>query len=466
MDLKNINSLTLLGAKRVYFIGIGGIGMSAIARMFKLEGKEVTGSDCSKSLVTEELEKLGIKIFYEQTAENITPDLDLVIYTIAIPEDNPELRKERELGLECKTYPEMLGVISADKYTIAVAGTHGKTTTTAMIAEMMVGAGLDPTVIVGSLLKLEASPRAKAGTNFIAGKSNTVRLNGRSVGYLVVEACEYRRSFLNIYPKIAVITNIDNDHLDYYKDLADIQSAFAEFVSRLPSGGYLVCDIGNSLLASAIELARKKGVQIIDYSQLGGLASKLDLQVPGEHNIENAKGALAVGEILKISPSTMLGALNKFNGTWRRFEDKGKTATGALVYDDYAHHPTEVSATIQAAREFMAEKNLVGRLIVAFQPHLYSRTKLLKDDFAKVLAQADEIILAPIYAAREPVDLTINSKILADLIKQKNSNVFSLPSLDQVVEKLKKDNKYGDLIITMGAGDIGIVGEKLVELKA
>ncbi len=459
MDLNDINPSVLLGARKVHFIGIGGIGMSAIARMLlrqaqdKLPGEMiVTGSDRASSLVTEELEKLGVKIFYDQKAENITSDINLVIYTIAIPDDNPELKKVRGLGIKCLTYPEMLGVISADKYTIAVAGTHGKTTTTAMIAQMMTEAGLDPTVIVGSLLK--------SGTNFIAGQSN----------YLVVEACEYRRSFLNIHPKIAVITNIDNDHLDYYKDLADIQSAFTEFTRRLPNDGYLVCNTDDPLLAPIIEVAKNVGAQIINYDAPTGekIKSKdgeqeLGLQVPGEHNIKNAQCALAVGNVLGINPSTSIRALNKFNGTWRRFEYKGQTSLGALVYDDYAHHPTEVEATIQAARDFMKKKNLVGRLIIAFQPHLYSRTKLLKDDFVCALAKADEIILVPIYAAREPADSTISSEILADLIKQKNSQTFSLASLDQLVIKLKQDSQTSDLIITMGAGDIGTIGEKLVE---
>jgi len=438
--------------RKVHFIGVGGIGMSAIARMIIGEGKEVTGSDRASSLVTEELEKLGAKIAYEQKAENISADIDLIIYTIAIPEDNSELKRARELRIKCLTYPEMLGVISADKYTIAVAGTHGKTTTTAMISKVMIEAGLDPTVIVGSILKDQHS-------NFIAGQSD----------YLVVEACEYRRSFLNIHPKIIVITNIDNDHLDYYKDLADIQNVFAEFASRLPSDGYLICDTNDPLLAPAIEAAKKvglpgQGAQIIDYESLRGLTFQLKLQMPGEHNVKNALAAWAVAQALKIS-SSAIGALNKFSGAWRRFEFKGKTKNGALVYDDYAHHPTEIKATIQASREFMKQKNLNGKLIIAFQPHLYSRTKFLKDDFAHVLAQADEIILAPIYAAREPIDPAINSDILADLIKLKNPRVFSLFNLDQVAEQIKKDSQSNDLIITMGAGDISKVGEKLVELK-
>ncbi|MCX6712119.1 MAG: UDP-N-acetylmuramate--L-alanine ligase [Candidatus Vogelbacteria bacterium] len=441
IDLKNI--------RKVYFIGIGGIGMSAIARMLVLHSfseagsVQVTGSDRASSLVTEELEKLGIKIFYEQKAENITPDVDLVIYTIAITEDNPELKKARELGIKCLTYPEMLGVISDGKFTIAVAGTHGKTTTTAMIAEVMIEAGLDPTVIVGSLLKpknarpsLAKTPRLglkfpeteSRGSNFIAGKSK----------YLIVEACEYRRSFLNLHPTLAVVTNIDNDHLDYYKDLADIKNAFDQFLAQSEN-------------------------KIVDYQKY--LAKVPELLVPGEHNRLNAAATLAVADFLNIEEEVARRALAKFTGTWRRFEFKGKTKNGAIVYDDYAHHPTEISASLAGAREFMKKRNLAGRLIVAFQPHLYSRTKLLKDDFASALAGADEIILAPIYAAREPNDPEISSDILADLIKTQNTNVSSPPNLEEVKNYVIKNSKEGDLVITMGAGDIGTVGDKLVESR-
>lgn len=403
--------------KKIYFIGIGGIGMSAIARMLLGEGKEVYGSDRSESLVTDELVKLGAKIVYEQKAENITPDIDLVIYTIAIPEDSPELKKARELGIECKTYPEMLGLISADKFTIAVAGTHGKTTTTAMIAEIMIEAGLDPTVIVGSLLK--------SGTNFIAGKSK----------YLVVEACEYRRSFLNLHPTLAVVTNIDSDHLDYYKDLADIKNAFDQFLAQSEN-------------------------KIIDYQKY--LSKVPDLLVPGEHNRLDAAAALAVADFLHIDEAVAQKALAKFTGTWRRFEYKGQIKKGALVYDDYAHHPTEISASLQGAREFMKKKGLEGRLIVAFQPHLYSRTKLLKGDFAESLSKADEVILAPIYAAREPNDPEINSDLLADLTRDKNPNVVSLKSLGEITDYLIGRGQVGDLIVVMGAGDISQIAQNLV----
>ncbi|OJI09302.1 MAG: UDP-N-acetylmuramate--L-alanine ligase [Candidatus Vogelbacteria bacterium CG10_big_fil_rev_8_21_14_0_10_49_38] len=470
--------INLQTIKKAHFIGIGGIGVSAIARMFiprsfseeglgsksSSEGGsvQVSGSDRSPSPITAGLEQLGVKIFYEQKAENITADLDLVVYTIAIPKDHPELARARELGITCLSYPEVLGLISADKFTIAVAGTHGKTTTTAMIAEMMIAADLDPTVIVGSLMMPmhpEDSPLGAAQgeslghTNFIAGRSD----------YLVVEACEYRRSFLNINPKIIVITNIDADHLDYYKDLNEIQNAFAEFAGRLPADGYLICDSSDLLLQPAIASAEKNGAKVIDYRQIK--IDDLALQVPGAHNLKNAQVALAVGEILKVDQTKMFEALNDFKGTWRRFEFKGQTKTGALVYDDYAHHPTEIVATIQGARELMVKNNLTGRLLVAFQPHLYSRTKLLKTDFATALSLADQIFLLPIYAAREPLDPEISSEILAAAIKLKNPKVKVLSGLTEAPKSLVAQTGPGDLVLVMGAGDVVTVSERLVEFR-
>ncbi len=423
--------------------------MSALARMFLGEGKQVSGSDRASSFVTEELEKLGVKIFYQQVAENIAPDIDLVVYTIAIPDDNPELVTAHTKGITCLTYPQALGLISAEKYTIAIAGTHGKTTTTAMVAEMMLAADLSPTVVVGSLLKSKSVDDAfSGGTNFIAGNSE----------YLVVEACEYQRSFLNLSPKIAVITNIDNDHLDYYKDLVDIQSAFAEFASKVPADGFVICDKNDPRLKPVLAQAK---ATIIDYKKYFEKISAFGLTVPGRHNLLNASAVLAVGETLQIDEKVAIEALRDFAGTWRRFEFKGEMETGALVYDDYAHHPTELEATLSGAREFMAEREMTGKLIAVFQPHLYSRTKILKEDFADKLALADEIILAPIYAAREPADPTISSEILAGAIAVKNPNVRALTSFVEIAEALKTETGEGDLIMTIGAGDIYKVGEEM-----
>ena len=423
--------------------------MSALARMFLGEGKQVSGSDRAPSLVTEGLEKLGAKIFYEQEAENIAADVDLIVYTIAIPADNSELLAARAKGIDCLTYPQALGLISAEKYTIAVAGTHGKTTTTAMIAEMMIAASLSPTVVVGSLLKQKNTESSfPGGTNFIAGDSK----------YLVVEACEYQRSFLNLSPRIAVITNIDNDHLDYYKDFTDIQSAFAEFISKVPDDGFVVCDKKD--LRLELVLGQTKAT-VVDYKNFLERISSSGLTVPGHHNLLNASAALAVGEILQISEGTSLKALLGFSGVWRRFELKGEMETGALVYDDYAHHPTEIEAALAGAREFMSNRQMTGKLFAVFQPHLYSRTKILKEDFATKLALADEIIMAPIYAAREPADPTISSEILAEAIARKNRNVRVLRDFAEIAEALRTDTEEGDLIMTIGAGDIYKVGEGL-----
>ena len=416
--------------------------MSAIARMMLGEGKEVFGSDRASSLVTTELEKLGATIFYGHRAENLEDDIDLVIYTIAISEDNPELKKARGLGIDCLTYPEALGLLSKDKFTIAVAGTHGKTTTTAMIAKIMIDAGLGPTVIVGSLLKEQDS-------NFIAGQSE----------FLVVEACEYRRSFLNLLPQIGVITNIDSDHLDYYKDLDDIKSAFAEFASKISADGYLICDTGDEALASVIKSTEAK---ILNYSDFPRVS---DQKAPGEHNIKNAQAALAVASILKLDEKNAQSSLRNFVGTWRRFDYKGETFAGAKIFDDYAHHPTEVAAAIAGARSYMKNGNLSGRLIVVFQPHLYSRTKILAEDFARALSSADDIIMTPIYAAREKPDPQINSELLVEAINKNGGSARYFENFDLVIGYLSDNSKPDDLIIAMGAGDIYQVAKNLTTAK-
>ncbi|MFA6272879.1 MAG: UDP-N-acetylmuramate--L-alanine ligase [Candidatus Paceibacterota bacterium] len=432
--MKEIN---LKKIKQPYFIGIGGIGISAIARMLILDGKKVSGSDVAKSKVTTELQKLRAKIFIGQNAKNIPQDCDLVIYTIAVTPDNPEFAESKKRGIPMLSYPEALGLISKNKYTIAVAGTHGKTTTTAMIAKIMIDAKSDPTVIVGSFLKDSKS-------NFIAGKSQ----------YLVVEACEYRRSFLNIHPTIVVITNIDNDHLDYYKDIKDIIFAFSEFVGKVPKNGFVVTNVKDKNIKPVI---KNLVCGIIDYKKnppAGGL------KVPGAHNKENAATALAVAEILGIDKKSAIKSLENFGGTWRRFEYKGKTAGGALVYDDYAHHPTEIKATLAGARELYPKQ----RIVVAFQPHLYSRTKILLNDFAHAFKDADEIILAPIYAAREPFDSKISSEILAEKIKKLTSKkVSTFPDFQNIENYLRQSLKSGDILITMGAGEQNKIAEDLLK---
>lgn len=414
--------------KTVHFIGIGGIGTSAIARMFLLESpstplgvkKKVSGSDMAESEVTEALRGLGAVISIGESEDNIPSDCDLVIYTIAISREHPELLEAKKRGIPVLTYPEVLGVISKDKYTIAIVGTHGKTTTTAMVAKILMDAGFDPTVIVGSLLL--QGPSLK--TNFIAGKGE----------YLVVEGCEYRRSFLNLHPKILVITNIDADHLDYYKDLDDIKSAFAELSDKLPSDGVLINDFDKLRLPEGFTL-----------------------KIPGLHNISNAKAALAVARALKISEVKALKSLSEFSGTWRRFEYRGKTAEGAIVYDDYGHHPREIEATLQGARELFPSQ----KIVVVFQPHLYSRTKDHLADFGACFARADAVILLPIYPAREVDPGDINSEMVVTEIKKNGQSAYSVKTFSEAAQKSSELAGARGVIITMGAGETNKVADIL-----
>lgn len=452
---------------RIYFIGIGGIGISAIARMFLMQGKRVSGSDRDENKVTEELKKAGAIVFHGHKKENVPSDCDLVIYTNAIGPDNPELIEAKRRGLKMLSYPETLGLVSKEKYTIAVSGTHGKTTTTAMIAKVLIDAGLDPTVIVGSLI---------GSTNFIMGKSK----------YLVVEADEYKKSFHNLSPSILVINNIDVDHLDFYKDLADIQDSFLYLAKKIPKDGFLIC---NTKLPNLQPIIKNVQCKVIDYSEME-LTEKL--LVPGEHNRQNAKTALAVAGVLRVNHDQAVSSLKQFSGTWRRFEFKGKTKSGALVYDDYAHNPQKVKAALQGARELYPDK----KIIVVFQPHLFSRTKLLLNEFAESFGEADEVILAPIFPAREAFDPTISSEMLAEAIKdhlpsktrdsslnkeesQAGSSaggissfskeechsddevVLSFPDFDSITTHLKSSLSPNDVLITMGAGEQYKIGEAL-----
>lgn len=419
---------------KVHLIGIGGIGVSAIARMMLQGGREVSGSDMTQSEITDQLKKLGAKIKIGHNARNVH-GADLVVYSPAVLENNPELKEARRLKIPTFSYPEMLGVISEDKYTIAVSGSHGKTTTTAMIGAILQAAGLSPSVIVGSLL-------GNVKSNFVAGKSN----------YLVVEACEYKRSFLNINPRIIVITNIDNDHLDYYKTIGGVTKGFAEFAQKLTKNDYLVCFPRGKHLAEVVKKTRAK---IIDYSKM---PRDFKLKIPGAHNLDNAQAAFAVARILQVPASTIRKSLEKYAGVWRRFEYKGKTKQGVLVYDDYGHHPTEIKATLAAAREKFGNK----KIFCVFQPHLYSRTKLLLNDFAKSFDDADVVVLADIYGAREKDAEKISSADLANKLSQRHKNVVYLNSFHKIAKFLTKEAKSGNIVLTMGAGDIYKVADLIL----
>ena len=432
------NNIDLKKYQNIHFLGIGGIGVSAIARMMLLEGKNVSGSDTKDSEITNELSLLGATIFSGHNKENIKENIDLVVYTVAVLEDNPEFVSAKEQGIKCLSYPEILGLISKNKKTIAVSGTHGKTTTTAMIARIFIDSGKEPTVVVGSKL-LEGSDNLRS--NFVAGEGE----------YFIVEACEYRRSFLNIHPTIGVITNIDNDHLDYYKDLEDIQSAFKSFAELIPKEGVLICDRSDERLKSVIE-----GLNCTINDYMDFYEENMEISVSGEHNRKNAAVAIAVGSVCGIDASLSKRALKEFKGTWRRFENKGKTNSGVFVYDDYGHHPTEVKATLVGAREKFPDK----KITVVFQPHLYSRTKLLLGDFVKSFDDADEVLLLPIYAAREPFDGSIKSEMLVEKIGDKAKSFLNFSDVENY---LKNNLKESDILITMGAGDVYKVGENLLK---
>jgi UDP-N-acetylmuramate--alanine ligase len=428
-------------AKTVHFIGIGGIGISAVARMLKLEGKIVSGSDRGESEVTHELQKQGIIVHMGQKVENIPADCDLVIYTVAIPQDNPEFIEAKKRNIPLLSYPQTLASISKEKYTIAVSGTHGKTTVTAMTAGILIEAGFKPTVLVGSLMRDPRDPKNQ-GTNFIPGSSK----------YFIVEADEYRKSFHNLYPTILVINNIDEDHLDFYKGLADIQNSFRELAERVPKDGYVICNVQDPHVAPVVAGLKCK---VIDYTQHS--EKNFSLQVPGEHNRSNAAAAFSVGKALGVSETKSLAALQKFTGTWRRFEYKGTTKKGAKVYDDYAHNPKKVFAAIQGTREAFPDK----KLIAVFQPHLYSRTKDFLKEFAEALKTADEVLLAPIYAAREEHDPSISSEILAKEIVQSDGQAQAYSNLEEIEKMLVESATDDHIILVMGAGDITDLAKRL-----
>ncbi len=420
--------------KHIYIVGIGGIGLSALAQLYTHEGAVVSGSDRSEQPTTELLLSKGITIYIGHDATHVPQDTELMVYSDAVYPDNPERMRAQELGIPQMSYFEALGEVTSVYKTIAVSGSHGKTTTTAMLIDVLEAGGLDPTAIVGSL-------RTKTKSNFRVGGST----------YFVVEADEYLRHFLHFTPHILVITNIDADHLDYYKDLADVQSAFRELVEKIPRSGFLVCDVHDEKVIPVIAGAT---CTVVDYKKYFDPA--LPLQTLSLHRI-NAAAVLAVADILKIDQSLAKGALADFSGTWRRFEYKGKTTKGALVYDDYAHHPTEIQVTLKSIREKFPGK----KVIVAFHPHLYSRTKLLFNEFVHALASADDVVLAPIFAAREEKDPTISSALLAERISALGTHAQALDSFEEIATYLLEVGGENSLIVTMGAGDVYKVAEQI-----
>lgn len=428
-------------ARSVHFVGIGGIGTSAVARMMKMEGKKVSGSDRGASEVTSELEKAGVSVSVGHSASNIPIDCDLIVHSVAISEDNPELKEARSRNIPILTYPQTLRFISEEKNTIAISGTHGKTTITAMVGCILMEAGLDPTVLVGSLMPLPHDRETRV--NFVLGKGN----------HFVVEADEYKKSFHNLSPKILVINNLDVDHLDFYKDLADIQASFRVVAERVPEDGFVICDIRDSHVQPVVVGLK---ATVVDYSQF--LSVPLKLKIPGLCNRQNAAAALAVAQSLGIEESVAVASLNAFTGVWRRFEYHGTTKDGGQVYDDYAHNPQKVRAALQGIRELYPDK----KITVIFQPHLYSRTKLLLSEFAGSFADADQVLLPPIYAAREALDPSITSEMLAEEIIKRGREAIAFSDLS-TLDTFVFSQKYGPetAVVTVGAGDIYLLAKRL-----
>jgi len=420
---------------KIHLIGIGGIGVSALAQYYLSKGHEVSGSDLVASEITDFLAKKGIKISIGNYAENIAKDLDLVVYSPAVKKDNPELLQATHYKLQTKSYPEALGDLTKEYYTIAVSGAHGKSTTTAMIALVLAKAGLDPTVIVGTKLK------EFGGSNFRAGKSK----------FLVIEACEYDSSFLCYEPKIIVVTNIDKEHLDYFKTFANVKKAFKDFIAKLPRPGE----------------PGYPGFLVDKYPEKVIKKIKNILKVPGTHNVSNATLAFQVAKILAIPDKIILKALSEFKGTWRRFEilkeaNKVKGPKGYPSYtliSDYAHHPNEISATLKAAREKYPNK----KIWCVFQPHQHQRTYYLFNDFVKTFRSVpiDKIIITDIYdvAGRETktINKEVNSKMLVEKINKKSVSYIPLCDIEGFV---KENIKLGDVLIIMGAGDIYKLADK------
>ncbi len=411
----------------IHFIGMGGIGMSALARMCLAHGIKVSGSDSAESQILKDLEKEGAVIHISHAKEHITNLVDCVVYTLAIDNLNDELVEARLRELPLFTYAQMLGVVSKDMYTIAIAGTHGKTTTTAMVADVFLKNEKKPHVIVGSLL-------AQTGSNYIFGEEEI----------FIVEACEYKRSFLNINPNVVLITNLEEDHLDYYKDLADIQDAFRTLVQKVPVTGYVICDSEDPKIKPVLEDCKAR---IIDYKKYIPEVPKL--YVLGDHNILNAALVLALADVIEFEKEKTNRALAEFKGTWRRLEFKQEL--GSLkIYDDYAHHPTEIRAGISAFKKRFPDLPL----IVIFQPHLYSRTKEHFDDFVEVLSQADSVALLPIYAAREPYDDSINSTMLMEALQKSGIRVEYCEDLNCATRYILDHKDIEGIVVTMGAGDV------------
>jgi UDP-N-acetylmuramate--alanine ligase len=392
----------------IHMIGIGGIGTSALARIFNEKGHKMTGSDMEDSDLIKELKAEGIEILLEHKKENLPKECDLVVYSEAIPKGNVELKEAEKRNIKIQTYFEALGELSGGYKTIAVCGSHGKTTVTAMIAKILLEAGQDPTVVIGTKMQ------ELGNKNYRLGKSK----------WMVVEACEYKRSFLHLHPDIIVMTNLEYEHPDYYKDYEDYKQAFEEFFARMPGNGELIT---------------------------GSKPFLEELNVPGEFNKLNAGLALELGEHLQIDFPTMLKSLKDFKGTWRRFEIKGNIGDTVII-DDYAHHPTEIKATLKATREKWPYANI----LCIFQPHQYSRTYTLLNDFAESFKDTDKVVIPNIYKVRDSEEAvrSVSPEKLVEEINKVSENAEYGNGLENVIRNFRELIKGFDIVIAMGAGDV------------
>ncbi len=446
----------------IHFIGIGGISMSGLAEILLRAGFTVSGSDSKESNLTKKLVSEGARIFYGQRASNIQEGTDVVVYTAAIHPDNPEWKAAAEKQLPMLTRAELLGQIMDNyKQSIAVAGTHGKTTTTSMAAHILLAAETDPTISVGGILDI------------IHGN---IRVGGSDV--FLTEACEYTNSFHHFYPKYNIILNIEEDHMDFFENLQDIRNSFHRFAKNTAPDGVLIL---NDTIEDPQELCADLSCRVVffglkpdstyrgdnitydangcpafDVYCAGALMGHIQLRVPGEHNVSNALAAIAFAAEAGIENDAIIRGLESFGGTERRFEHKGCLG-GIEIIDDYAHHPTEIRATLAAAKNHPHD-----RIICVFQPHTYTRTKAFFTEFAQALSSADIVVLADIYAARETDTLGISSADLAEAIRKLGTESHYFPSFDEIENFLLKKCINNDLLITMGAGDVYKIGEKLL----
>ncbi len=449
--------------EHVHFIGIGGISMSGLAEILLKEGFTISGSDTKPSELTEHLCAMGADIFYPQKAENVIPGIDVVVYTAAIHEDNAEYIEVKRQGIPMLSRAELLGQLMHNYETpIAVSGTHGKTTTTSMLSHILLEAQTDPTISVGGIL------------NAIGGN---IRVGNSEI--FLTEACEYTNSFLNFFPKISIILNVEEYHMDFFKDIHDIRSSFHKFASILPKDGTLIINKNIEAMETITDgldcqVLTYSETQAADYSAAnitfdeignasfdlirhGEYVGPIKLSVAGNHNVSNALSVIAAADLLDIPFTAIQAGLRSFTGTNRRFQYKGER-NGFTIIDDYAHHPTEIKATLTSAQNYPHKD-----IWCIFQPHTYTRTKAFFHEFAEALSLADHVILADIYAARETDTLGMSSEGLCEEVKKLGVDAYYLPSFAAIEKFVLEKVIHGDLLITMGAGDVVNIGDSLLK---